>query len=106
MKKMILSNLAFVVAAIIVSLWWYGWDITRQYYLCDYVGIALILTAQKLLKNKNIVSFPIYIVGLLFNIGFGIMAKSIILILFSIYSIWIFIDNWKAWRADEKKVQT
>lgn len=85
-----------------LSLWFNGYAVTVQYWLCDYIGYGLILTAQRMLKRKSVVSFPVYIIGLAFNLVFGLMNKSFIHVLFCAYSISIFIDNWVTWRKVEK----
>lgn len=100
MKRIILLNLALLVFAFSVSLYILGWDTTLQYMLCDYIGYGLILTGQRMLKEKRMGLFPIYIIGLSFNLVFGIMNSSVIHVIFCAYSIYIFADNWKAWRKN------
>ncbi len=77
-------------------------DQISKYYFFDYFGIFLILIAQSLLKNKEKSAFVIYIVGLILNGVFGYILGSYGVILFSIYSIGIFVDNWLQWNREEK----
>ncbi len=97
MKRILFWNLLFLTVAFILSVWINGYCVTLQYWMCDYIGYGLILTAQRMLKEKDPASFPVYIIGLTFNLVFGIMNKSFIHVLFCIYSIGIFIDNWRTW---------
>jgi hypothetical protein len=97
MKKIIIWNFIFLVVVFCISLCINGYSITMQYWLCDYIGYGLILTAQRMMKRKHPTAFLVYIVGLIFNVIFGVMNKSTIHVLFCMYSIGIFIDNWIEW---------
>lgn len=70
--------------------------------MCDYIGYGFILTGQRMLKKKNVHAFPVYIIGLIFNLAFGVMNQSTVHALFCIYSIYILIDNWNEWKKSKK----
>lgn len=102
MKQILVWNVLFLISAFTISTLINGYETTIQYWMCDYFGYGFILTGQRILKKKSARAFPIYIVGLIFNLIFGIMNKSIVHALFCIYSIYILIDNWNTWKKSEK----
>ena len=103
MKRILLMNSGFLVIAFVISFWLQGWDATLRYNMTDFIGYGLILTGQRMLKEKRILAFPVWIIGLIFNAGFGILNHSIVHVLFCIYGIGIMIDNWMRWHREEVK---
>ena len=109
MKKAIIQSLTFTVLSTILAYLEIIPGMTKEvifkYYFIDYFGIIFILIGQELLKDKNKSAFIFYIIGLVLNSLFGYMVKSYIMILFSLFSIIIFIRNWVQWDREEKLLE-
>lgn len=110
MKKAFLRSALFVLLCILLAYLEILPGIKKEsvykYYCLDYVGIFFVLSAQTLLKSKNKTAFLLYITGLVSNAVFGYIANSMIIVLFSFYSSWIFIQNWRQWKKDEESQST
>lgn len=106
MKKALLKAVIFITLCLLIAYLQIIPGMTRdqiaKYYFLDYAGIFFVLIAQSLLKNKDKLAFIMYIVGLALNGIFGYIIGSYGIILFSLYSSYIFIDNWRQWKRDEK----
>lgn len=106
MKKALLKSLLFITVSLLLAYIEIIPGMTREqifrYYFLDYGGIFFVLIAQSLLKEKNKTAFVIYIIGLALNGFLGYLIGSYSIILFSVYSSYIFIDNWKQWKKDEQ----
>ncbi len=105
MKNAFIKSAVFVIVCLVLAYFEILPGIEKEsvfkYWGLDYVGIFFILSAQVLLRDKDKKAFILYIAGLVSNAIFGYIASSLIVVLFSFYSSWIFIQNWIQWKKDE-----
>ncbi len=106
MKKDFIRSLIFLIITIFLCYLEILPGLTKdgifKYYFFDYLSIYFTVTAQSVIKRKDRRAFILYIIGAFFNVLFGYFANSYVLILFALYSSYLFVDSWINWGKIQK----